>query len=113
LKRGAGGTSEDITITRKTYLLPVPAVWLSMVLPRTTSPWFRYKLASASALTNDPVGRMEVYSTLEQWALNRHLIVPLASASVGYIIKPSVSNLEVTAMGLMPANGTWNTVQVG
>lgn len=113
LQPSAGTAPDPITIVAQTYLLPVPGVWLSMVLPRTASPWFRYELRSASTLTNDPVSRMSVYSTLEQWALNHHLVVPLASANVGYVVKPSVSNLEVTAVGLMPANGSWNTVQVG
>jgi hypothetical protein len=113
MKSRATDPPGDAVVTRRTYLLPVPGVWLSMILSRTSSSWFRRNLDETSNLTNDPVSRMNIYGKIEQWALNRHLVVPLASASVGYAIKPSVSGLQVTAFGLMPDNGNWNTVQVG
>jgi ABC-type oligopeptide transport system substrate-binding subunit len=117
LKAAATGSgadpAESATVIERTYLLPVPAVWLSMVSTLTASHWFKRRLAETSSLTNDPVSRMDVYGVLEQWALKRHLVVPLASSTVGYVVKPSVSGLQVTALGLMPDNGTWNTVQVG
>jgi hypothetical protein len=113
LDAGARDKQGVITIIHRTYLLPVPSAWISTVLPETSSSWFRYKLSRTYSLSNDPVSRMDIYAVLEQWALNHHLLIPLASTTISYAIKPSVSNLEVTGLGLMPANGTWNTVQVG
>ncbi len=109
---GSRDSSDVAIVTRHTYLLPVPGVWLSMVLPHTSSVWFRHDLEATSNLTNDPVRRMSIYSKIEQWALNKRFVVPLANTSVGYAVKPSVSGLQVTAFGLMPDNGSWNTVQV-
>lgn len=109
---GSGAPSVAATVVRRTYLLPVPGVWLSMILPHTASVWFRHNLDETSNLTNDPVSRMNIYSKIEEWALTKRFVIPLASASVGYAIKPAVSGLQVTAFGLMPDNGTWSTVQV-
>lgn len=99
-------------LVRRTYLLPVPSVWLSMPLASTPPAWYGRDISGAAGLTNDPVHRMDTYSTLERWALKHRLIIPLANAAVAYAVKPSVSGLQVTPLGLMPDNGTWNTVQV-
>lgn len=92
--------------------LPDPSLWLRLVLPQTNSTWYRHLLAHAGTLTNDPVTRMATYSRCETWALQQGLIIPLASGSVAYLIKPSVQNLQVTPAGLMPANNSWATVSV-
>lgn len=112
MRKGVGARAHAVTVVQETYLLPVPGVWLSMILPRTSSRWFRHTLRETSNLTNDPVSRMSIYSTLEQWALAKQFVIPLANSSIGYAIKPAVSGLQVTALGLMPDNGIWNTVQV-
>jgi hypothetical protein len=115
LSASAGQQGTDplhVRLIHARYLLPDPGLWLRLVLPETHSRWFRSLLPAADRLSNDPVTRMDAYSRLETWALERGLIVPLATASVNYVIKPAVQNLEVTPAGLMPENGSWATVSV-
>lgn len=92
--------------------LPDPSLWLRLVSAETTSTWYRHLLAHAATLTNDPVTRMAIYSRCETWALQQGLIIPLASGNVAYLIKPYVQNLQVTPLGLMPANNSWTAVSV-
>lgn len=107
-----GGPSVSARLFHSSFTLPSPDVWLRLVLPRTDSPWYRYELSTAGRLTNDPVTRMAIYQTCERWALNRGLLVPLASGTVSYLIKPSVQGLQVTPLGIMPDNDDWQSVQV-
>ncbi len=92
--------------------LPDPAAWLRLALPHTRSRWYRHLLARAATLTNDPVTRMSGYSRAETWALRQGLVIPLANDTVAYLIKLSIQNLQVTPVGLMPANNNWATVDV-
>jgi ABC-type transport system substrate-binding protein len=94
------------------HSLPDPSLWLHLVTPETASTWYRHLLARAGTLTNDPVTRMATYSRCETWALQQGLIIPLASGNIAYLIKPYVQNLQVTPMGLMPANNSWAAVSV-
>ncbi|GAC1469206.1 MAG: hypothetical protein PVSMB7_18200 [Chloroflexota bacterium] len=93
-------------------VLPDPLAWLRLVLPHTRSTWFRTLLQTSSSLTNDPVGRMSRYSTAETWALQEGLVIPLATGSTGYLIKPRVQGLQVSPLGLVPANNSWTSVSV-
>jgi hypothetical protein len=56
---------------------------------------------------------MDLYSRVEDWALQRGLLLPLASGTVAYLVKSSVQSLQVTPLGLMPDNNNWSTVTVG
>jgi ABC-type oligopeptide transport system substrate-binding subunit len=105
-------TGTSLRLIHVWHSLPDPSLWLRLVLPHTTSTWYRRLLARAATLTNDPVTRMETYSRCETWALQQGLIIPLASGNVAYLIKPYVQNLQVTPMGLMPANNSWAAVSV-
>lgn len=102
----------DVTVVRASYVLPDPGVWLRLVLPQTRSSWYRASLRHADLLTNDPVSRMDIYDQCERWALEKGFVVPLASSSLGYLIKPAVQSLQVTPLGIMPENDNWSTVDV-
>jgi len=101
-----------VLVFRQTYYLPDPGVWLSLALERTHAAWYRRDLNHATNLANDPVDRMNLYASLEEWVLRRGLVIPLANATVAFAVKPYVSGMQVTPFGLMPDNGTWNTVDV-
>lgn len=101
-----------VRIVRVSHLLPDPGVWLRVVLPQTRSSWFRWSLASANRLTNDPVDRMDTYDTCERWALTRGYVIPLAVDSVAYLVKPSVEGMQVTPVGMMPDNNNWSSAAV-
>jgi len=92
------------------FALPDPGVWLRIVLLQTRSSWYRSMLAQANALTNDPVSRMSDYETVESWALQQGLVIPLASGVNGYVIRSSVENLQLTPLGPMPENNNWSLV---
>jgi ABC-type oligopeptide transport system substrate-binding subunit len=93
--------------------LPDPGVWLGLLWDQSSSRWYRRSLGHAASLTNDPVSRMDLYSRVEDWALQRGLLLPLASGTVAYLVKSSVQSLQVTPLGLMPDNNNWSTVTVG
>ena len=93
-------------------LLPDPGVWLSLIWQQSRSSWYRSMLAESAVLTSDPVSRLSNYSRAETWALENAIIIPLASGSVAYLVKPAVQSLEVTPLGLMPANDSWASVSV-
>ena len=57
--------------------------------------------------TGDPVTRMDTFNQMERWALAKGLIIPLASGTESYLIKPSVQSLQVTPFGIMPDNNNW------
>ncbi|MGH2442394.1 MAG: ABC transporter substrate-binding protein [Chloroflexota bacterium] len=99
-----------VRLIHRYFSLPDPGRWLSLVLPQTTGTWMGRVLAQANRLTNDPVTRMSMYSKGENWAISKGLIIPLASGTVSYLIKPAVSNLQATPAGLMPENDNWVTV---
>ena len=99
-------------IVHAAYELPDPGRWLLTVLPETRSGWFRRLLQTANTLTNDPVSRMNLYEEAETWALEQGLIVPLATDSVAFLIRPSVQSLQVTPEGVMPENNNWSLVSV-
>jgi hypothetical protein len=101
-----------IRVIHVTYQLPDPGKWLLTALLQTHSRWFRNLIAQADALTNDPVSRMNLYAEGESWALQRGLLIPLASGSVGFLIRPSVQSLQVTPTGIMPENNNWSLVSV-
>jgi hypothetical protein len=107
-----GSDQPDVTVVHATYMLPDPGVWLRLVLPQTGSRWYRDALAHARRLTNDPVTRMDIYDQCERWAIGKGFIIPLASSSLGYLIKPSVQSLQVTPLGIMPENNNWSLVDV-
>jgi hypothetical protein len=101
-----------VRIVHASFLLPDPGRWISLALPRTRSRWFRYELKTANTLTLDPVSRMGIYNTLETWVLRHGYLVPLASGTIGFVIKPRVQSLQVTPVGLMPENNNWTVVSV-
>jgi ABC-type oligopeptide transport system substrate-binding subunit len=94
------------------FTLPDPSIWLHLVLPHTTSGWFRRLMTQAMGLTNDPVTRMSAYSREENWAIQQGLIIPLASGNYGYVIKSQVQGLQVTPLGVVPNNNNWSAVSV-
>jgi ABC-type oligopeptide transport system substrate-binding subunit len=104
--------SLDIVIVHATSLLPVPSVWLRLVLAQTQSQWFRNILRRSGGLTNDPVERMSAYSREENWAIQTGLIVPLASRNIAYLVKSAVGSLQVTPVGIMPENNTWSSITI-
>jgi hypothetical protein len=53
---------------------------------------------------------MNLYGEAEQWALSQGFVVPLASGSIGYLVRPTVQNLLVTPVGIMPQNNNWTLV---
>lgn len=101
-----------VYLVRVGYALPDPGQWLRMALGRTRSRWYAKTLRTASGLTNDPVTRMDLYSSAERWALTKGLVLPLASGSNCYLIGNAVEGLQVTPLGLMPANNSWSSVGV-
>jgi ABC-type oligopeptide transport system substrate-binding subunit len=105
-----GGTRVEIVHAR--YMLPDPGLWLRLVLPHTNSRWFRSSLLQAGQLTNDPVSRMSLYSQCEAWAIRKGLIIPLASGTQAYLIKPAAQSIQMTPMGIMPANNSWPSVSM-
>jgi hypothetical protein len=106
-RRHAGAAVRLVHITS---VVPDPAVWLRVALPQTRSRWYRDVLATGAERTNDPVTRMSSYGTAESWALQKGLVIPLASGNIGFLIKPDVSGLQVTPLGLMPENNNWPSV---
>jgi hypothetical protein len=56
---------------------------------------------------------MAAYGRLETWALQRGVIVPLASGKLSYLTRPEVESLQVTPVGVMPDNNNWSTVNAG
>jgi ABC-type transport system substrate-binding protein len=106
------GRGTRVRLIHASSLLPDPAVWLRLALSQTRSRWYRSILRRSMELTNDPVTRMSSYSRLENWAIEKALIIPLASSNVAYLIKPRVQGLQVTPVGIMPANDTWTSVSV-
>jgi ABC-type transport system substrate-binding protein len=105
-------TPTRVRVVHATDLLPTPDVWLKRLASRTSSPWYRYELREAGQLTNDPVARMGIYQVCEEWALGHGLVIPIASGTVSYLIKPSVQDLQVTPLGIMPDNNSWQAVSV-
>jgi hypothetical protein len=101
----------DVWIVHATFLLPDPGRWLNIVSNGAPS-WYRSDLDRANSLTNDPVSRMSSYSDVEAWALSKGLIIPLATGTLGYLTKPAVQGLDVTASGLMPDNNNWTSVSI-
>jgi ABC-type oligopeptide transport system substrate-binding subunit len=101
-----------VWIKHASFLLPDPGRWIGLASTRTTSRWFHSQLATAETLTLDPVTRMQIYNNLENYALSRGLLVPIASGNVGYLVKPRVQTLEITPLGLMPENNNWAIVSV-
>lgn len=101
-----------VTLLHAWAMLPDPSLWLALLWSRTQSSWFRATLVHAAGLTNDPVSRMSSYSSEERWALTRGLIIPLASGSIAYLVKPAVQSLQVTPLGIMPENNNWSQVSV-
>jgi hypothetical protein len=55
---------------------------------------------------------MSGYSDVENWALSKGLIIPLATGTLGYLTKSAVQGLDVTATGLMPDNNNWSSVSI-
>lgn len=108
----AGRGAPSVWLLHATYVLPEPDRWLLTVLPRTRSPWFRRMLSQAQVLTNDPVSRMGLYSQAENWALQRGLLIPLASGNTAVLMRPSIQSLQVTPLGIMPQNNNWALVSV-
>jgi ABC-type transport system substrate-binding protein len=110
--KSPGSATVDVRLVHLTYQLPDPGRWLLTVVPQTPSHWFRSLIAQANALTNDPVTRMNLYSEGESWAIQQGLIIPLASGSIAYLVRPSVQSLQVTPAGMMPENNNWSLVSV-
>ncbi|MGI8824704.1 MAG: ABC transporter substrate-binding protein [Chloroflexota bacterium] len=106
------GRGHLVTVIHAWRSLPDPVVWLRLLLPWTHSRWYRAQLARSDQLTNDPVGRMSAYGAAENWALGKAIVIPLAGSSTAYLIKPSVQNLQVTPIGIMPVNDNWSNVGV-
>jgi hypothetical protein len=109
---GSRHAAPTVHVVHETSLLPDPSVWLRAVLPQTRSHWFRAILARSDELTGDPITRMNGYSQIEDWALQTGLIIPLASGNLAYLIKPTVENVQVTSLGIMPENNDWSTASV-
>ncbi|GAC1407015.1 MAG: hypothetical protein NVSMB52_20460 [Chloroflexota bacterium] len=101
-----------VRIVHTSYILPDPGRWLLIVTDQTRSRWLRSTLNHAQELTNDPVTRMSLYSDAENWAINKGLVIPLASGTVAYLIRPTVQSLQVTPLGVMPENNNWSLVSV-
>jgi ABC-type transport system substrate-binding protein len=101
---------DHVRLIHQVFDLPDPGRWLLTVLPETGSRWLRSVLGQANTLTNDPVSRMNLYGEAEQWALSQGFVVPLASGSIGYLVRPTVQNLLVTPVGIMPQNNNWTLV---
>jgi len=101
-----------IKLVHTWHLLPDPAPWLEMSINQAHSTRYPRLLRKANRLTNDPVTRMDSYTVAERWALKKGYIVPLASGSVGYLVKPSVQGVTVCPFGIMPASNSWTSVDV-
>ncbi|HEX6508672.1 MAG TPA: ABC transporter substrate-binding protein, partial [Chloroflexota bacterium] len=108
--RNTGG-SGTVWIVHQIHMLPDPGRWLSMVSAMAPT-WYSAALTQANGLTNDPVSRMNDYSTEEQWALRKGLVIPLAAGMTAYLIKPTVQSVDVTPAGLMPHNDNWSAVSI-
>jgi ABC-type transport system substrate-binding protein len=102
---------QTVWIVHATFLLPDPGRWLA-IFANVSPNWYRSDLAQANALTNDPVTRMTAYSNVENWALSKGVIIPLATGTLGYLTRSTVQGLNVTATGLMPANNNWSMVGI-
>lgn len=100
-------TAARVKIFEVTHLLPDPGDWIRIALPKTHSSWLRRSLRSARRLTNDPVDRMNVYDACERWVLQKGFVIPLATGSIAYLMKPAVQGLQVTPSGVMPENNNW------
>lgn len=107
---GRDGT--PVQILHMSYILPDPGRWLHIVLNTTSSSWFRDTLVHAQQLTNDPVTRMNLYGDGENWAISKGLVIPLASGTTAFLIRPAVESLQVTPLGIMPENNNWSLVSV-
>ncbi len=104
----AGST---VWIIHADFLLPDPGRWLG-ILWSSAPHWYRNSVEQANALTNDPVSRMSTYSDTESWALAHGRIVPLASGNLAWLTRPVLGGMDVTPVGLMPANNTWSLVNL-
>jgi hypothetical protein len=102
----------SLRLVHATSSLPDPGVWLRTALQQTNSAWYRTMLMRSARLTNDPVSRMSAYSRGENWALEKGLVIPLASGNVAYLIKARVQSLQVTPLGIMPENNSWASVSL-
>ena len=100
---------QSVWIVHATFLLPDPGRWLAIIAGQAPR-WYLNQLAFTNTLTNDPVSRMSAYSDAENWALTKGIIVPLATGTLGYLVRPSLQGLDVTPVGLMPANNNWTLV---
>ncbi len=102
---------QTVWIVHATFLLPDPGRWLTIIAGDSPN-WYRSDLSQANALTNDPVTRMTAYSVLENWALSKGRIIPLANGTLAYLTRSTVQGLDVTATGLMPTNNNWSMVGI-
>jgi hypothetical protein len=103
--------ARTVWIVHATFFLPDPGRWLA-IIANVAPNWYRSDLTQADALTNDPVTRMTAYSDVENWALSRGIIIPLATGTLGYLTRSTVQGLGVTATGLMPMNNNWSMVDI-
>jgi hypothetical protein len=107
LSRRSAASRVRLQLVYATHLLPDPGAWIRVALRRTHSSWLRRSLRAAGKLTNDPVDRMDTYNRCERWVLQQGYVIPLASTTVAYLIKPSVQGMQVTPTGIMPDNNNW------
>lgn len=99
-----------VQIAHLSYQLPDPSRWLAVGLAGPSRVAALRRLRRAERLTQDPVARMTLYGEMERGILAQGSVVPLASGTVAYLIKPQVQSLEVTPLGLMPENSNWTLV---
>jgi hypothetical protein len=104
-------STRTVWIVHSTYLLPDPGRWMGVVW-NDSPPWFRAEVNAANSLTNDPVSRMADYSTTENWILGSGRAVPLAIGNLAWLTRATVSNLQVTPLGLMPENNAWSLLSL-
>jgi ABC-type transport system substrate-binding protein len=107
----APNATHTVWLVHAAYLLPDPGRWLA-IMTHALPGWYGSDLARANALTNDPVTRMTDYSGVENWALSKGIVIPLAAGTLGYLTRSTVHDLDVTATGLMPTNNNWSTVGI-
>lgn len=110
LQVGPHRSGPPVLLVHQWHTIADPGLWLSGVAPFIRSRWFGATIARADGLTNDPVARMDLYNEVENWVLQRGAVVPLASGSTAYLVRPNIQGMQVTPMGLMPDNNNWAAI---
>lgn len=105
-------SGRHITLEHVWRMLADPTRWLSLSPDVTRSHWYSSVVRQGMRMTFDQVDRMGLYQSAEAWTVQRGAIVPLLSGRVGYLVKSSLENVEVTPEGLMPANADWTQVSL-